>query len=212
VHGMAEQLAHFSPETNRRYAQCLKKVGYPSRQEADAVRERRQVHTDEVLRVYGPCEDCGLWHLTHRPLTNEQALELEDLFIVEIRRLGEAWQRLQQLAKPYVKEGYALRRRTPQSIDEDFARVLDLQGQVFDHWFALHQRTYALQRAHATTAADARAIDRRAHRVLEESLQRRDEDHENALRLHQLHRAAAHEAMNAAFALPSFGWRTHLTR
>jgi hypothetical protein len=65
---------------------------------------------------------------------------------------------------------------------------------------------------HATTAADARAIDRRAHRVLEESLQRRDEDHENALRLHQLHRAAAHEAMNAAFALPSFGWRTHLTR
>jgi hypothetical protein len=69
-----------------------------------------------------------------------------------------------------------------------------------------------LKRARATTAAEARAIDEQAREVLAESLRRRAKDRRDALKLHHTHRSAADEAMNAAFALPSFGWRTHLTR
>jgi hypothetical protein len=102
-------------------------------------------------------------------------------------------------------------RRTPQEVDEAFAVQLDLLDRVFAAWFSLHQRRFALKLARATTAVEARAIDEDAREVLAESLLRRDQDRQNALRLHQLHRAAAHEAMNAAFAMPSFWWRTHLS-
>jgi hypothetical protein len=210
MNAMAQQLSHFSPETRRQYEACLKKFGYPTEQDADAARTRRQAVTDEVLRAYA-CDDCGMWHLTHRPLTSGQVLALADLLTLEMQRFRVAWEQLGVAARPYVK-GHVMYRRTPQEIDEAFAVQLDLLDRLFTAWFSLHQRRFALKRARATTAAEARAIDEQAREVLAESLRRRDKDRRDALKLHHTHRSAADEAMNAAFALPSFGWRTHLTR
>lgn len=210
MHGMAEQLANFNTRARRRYEACLKKIGYPTEQDANAARMRRQALTDEVLRAYA-CEDCGLFHLSHKPMTSAQVLALADLLTIEMQRFRVVWEQLGVAARPYIR-GHVMYRRTPQEVDEAFAVQLDLLDRVFAAWFSLHQRRFALKLARATTAAEARAIDEQAREVLAESLRRRDKDRRDALKLHHTHRSAADEAMNAAFALPSFGWRTHLTR
>jgi hypothetical protein len=166
---MAEQLPRFSPEAKRRYERCLKKLGYPSEADAHAVRARRQQVTDEVLRVYGPCEDCGLWHLSHKPLTDTQVRELEDMLRMEIQRFDEAREYFRQVAKPYLKF-HVMVGRTPKEVDEDFACQLELHEQVTRYWLAWHQRHHALRLAQATSSDEARWVDRRGREILEKAV------------------------------------------
>jgi hypothetical protein len=202
---MATQLLALFPQTWRRYERCLKKLGYPSREEADAVRAKRQAQVDEVLRVYA-CDDCGLWHLTHAPLTPDQIRELTDVLRAELTRFEAAFVQLQQLSRPYARFHH-MERKTPREVDEDFARQVDALERLMQSWLAMHQRAHALNLAYATSAETARAIDRTGLKILQESVRLYEEDYDSCLMLYKLYRHAADRAMNTVFQLPAFDWR-----
>jgi hypothetical protein len=206
-----EQLANLFPETRRHYARCLKKLGYPSPAEAEAVRTRRQAQTDEILRVYGPCPDCRFWHLTHTPLTAAQVRELWAVLEAEQARFEAAYAHLRQLSRPYLKF-HSMYKKSIREMDEDFAHQLDALERAMDYWMAMHQRTHAMRLAQMRTAAEARDEDTRALAVLEDSVRQYTEDRKACLELHRHYREGAARIFNQEYPLPAYAWRQHLRR
>jgi hypothetical protein len=205
---LSAQLAPLFPETRRRYARCLKKLGYPSPAEAEAVRTRRQRQVEEILHVYA-CEDCGFWHLTHKPLTVVQVKELWDILDAEQVRFEAALAQVQQLARPYLKF-HSMYHKSIREIDEDFAHQLEALDRAMDYWMAMHQRTHAMRLAQVTTAVEARTEDIRAMAVLDESVRQCTDDREACLALHRHYREGAAQIFNQEYSLPAYDWRQYL--
>lgn len=204
---LATRLADVFPEAGRQYARCLKKLGYPSAAAAEDVRARRQGLTEEILRVYGPCLDCGLWHLTHRPLTVAQAQALASLLDEERERYHGALAQLRAAVRPYDRY-HAMRGRSWEDIAADFARQFALQQQMMDYWLAMHQRETALRLASSTSAAQARAIDAESRQLLAASERASAQNRADGLALAQQYQDAYRARINQEYPLPFYAWPT----
>jgi hypothetical protein len=193
------------PETSRRYSRCLKKLGYPSAEAAEQVRVRRQAQVTEVLRVYA-CQDCGLWHLTHRPMTDAQ-VRAEMVFMeAEITALWATENTLKRKIKPYTAY-HAMYGKTAAQITADFREQFAMQQRIQDLWMAVFQRQLALSRAMAVNAAEVRQIEREARQQFK--LQQRVflEDRTRGMDWHRRYLEALRKHFNTQYRLPYYPWR-----
>jgi hypothetical protein len=202
---LATQVAGLFPETRRRYAQCLKKLGYPSPVAAEAVRQRQQTRTDEVLRVYA-CDDCGLWHLTHKPMTAVQIMAEEAWLEAELTQLHEILAAGRTLLKPYLRH-HAMWRKSIAALDDDFARIWGVMQRMQDVWMGVFQRDLALERATAANRHEVDRIEREAMAILAQQERLFTRDWERHQVIHRFYREGIQSSMNAAYRLPRFEWR-----
>jgi hypothetical protein len=207
---LAAQLAEVFPETRRHYARCLKKLGYASPEEAEAVRRRRQTLTEEILHVYGPCQDCGGWHLTHKPLSTAQILAEEAQISEEMARYERSVKAMRAMLRPFQR-GHSMYRKSFAEIDQEILASWEMYVHCNDTYMAYYQRETLLARARATDAREVRAIDQEAVQYMAEC---EEELHEQARRrdaLREHYRNQGQDIINQEYPLPAFDWRQHLT-
>jgi hypothetical protein len=178
---------------------CAQKVQYRTAEDAEEVRARQQLLAEDVLRVYS-CEDCGAWHLTHGRLSAVQIRDAQRELLTNLERYLRAERQL----KAFMQALYTRRAcyRSRRDLEADLARAEDAMDQLGWLWQAWFWGDVALRRSQATSADQARQMDREARVRWLQHVEMRERHRQVSHQRAQAHLALFEARLNTTIRLP----------